>query len=105
MSSKLSSQGYLDYLGVCRADFPTTRPRCHRTRVVMGHALLRLTPPEREQRSKTLVAQVDSKPGEHRRCEWNEGRIQFPDSNVGGDCTPQVAREKHGAEHGRTRYH
>jgi len=47
------------------------------SRTLLPHA-----PAEREQGSKTLVAQVDAQPGQHRRREWDERRIQFPDSNV-----------------------
>ena len=67
--------------------------------------LLPRVPANREQRSNTFVAQIDSEPGEHRRCERDERRIQFPDSNVCGDRATQIAREKHSPKNGRARYH
>src|SRR5262245_50878555 len=67
--------------------------------------LLSHSPAEWEQCSKTLVAQIDSQPGEHCCCEWDEWRIQFPDSHVSGDRAAQVARENHGAENCGPRYY
>jgi hypothetical protein len=60
-----------------------TNYRSGRSRLVGSRP--RNSPAEREQRSKALLAQVDSRPGDHAGRQRDQDRIRISDADIGGD--------------------